>query len=210
MTADASSNIESELHALKAVLSALESVSPGSRTRIIIYAQETFGITAGETRTAGESGIGEVKARDRKTSPTDIRTLKEQKQPSTGIEMATLVGYYLAELARSDERSETVTKGDITKYFKQAGFPLPAAPDMTLVQAKNAGYFDSAGRGMYRLNPVGHNLVAHGLPRQRGDNAVGHGSRRRVATGVTKPQVARRGSKSRGSSRSKGKAKPQR
>jgi hypothetical protein len=37
---------------------------------------------------------------------------------------------------------------------------------MTLVHTKNAGYIDPAGRGLYRINPVGHNLIAHALPRQ--------------------------------------------
>ena len=36
---------------------------------------------------------------------------------------------------------------------------------MTLVDTKNAGYLDNgSARGLYRLNPVGYNLVAHSLP----------------------------------------------
>jgi hypothetical protein len=36
-----------------------------------------------------------------------------------------------------------------------------------LVDARGAGYFDSAGRGKYKLNPVGHNLVVHKLPKKK-------------------------------------------
>jgi hypothetical protein len=34
---------------------------------------------------------------------------------------------------------------------------------MTLSNAKNAGYLNALGGGQYRLNAVGHNLVAHKL-----------------------------------------------
>ncbi|MGK2932078.1 MAG: hypothetical protein ACSLFD_04830, partial [Solirubrobacterales bacterium] len=49
---------------------------------------------------------------------------------------------------------------------------------MTLPNATQAGYFDATGEtGKYRLNPVGYNLVVHGLP----SGAEGT-SRRRPAT----------------------------
>jgi hypothetical protein len=95
----------------------------------------------------------------------DIRTLKEQKQPSSANEMAALVAYYLAEVAPEGERTQEVTKEHMAKYFKQAGYPLPRVIRQLLPNAKSAGYFDSAGEGKFRLNPVGYNLVAHNLPR---------------------------------------------
>ena len=61
-----------------------------------------------------------------------------------------------------------INKKDLEKYFKQAGFPLPKAVGQTLVDAKSAGYMDaSSTRGRYKLNPVGHNLIAHSLPRKQ-------------------------------------------
>jgi len=53
----------------------------------------------------------------------------------------------------------------VETYFKIASFPLPQQLRMTLPNAKNAGYFDLAGDGEYKLNAVGHNLVAHSMPR---------------------------------------------
>ena len=91
----------------------------------------------------------------------DIRTLKETKDPKTAIEMAALVAYYVSELAPAADRRNEITKSDIERYFKAAGFNLPADAGFTLVNAKNAGYIDSAGTGQYKLNPVGYNLVAH-------------------------------------------------
>jgi hypothetical protein len=83
--------------------------------------------------------------------------------------MAALVAYYLKHLAPAEDRKEAISREDIEKYFGQGGFPLPEKPQFTLTNAKNAGYFDSAGTGLYRLNPVGHNLVAHNLPSKTGE-----------------------------------------
>jgi len=117
----------------------------------------------------------------------DIKTLREEKQPSTASEMAALVAYYLAELASQSERAPHVTAEDVLKYFKQAGFPLPKARAMLLPNAKNAGYFDSLGDGKYRLNPVGYNLVAHNLPRSGTDSPTGKARKpRRAAKKKTK------------------------
>ena len=95
----------------------------------------------------------------------DIKSFRAEKQPTSANEMAALVAYYLAELAPESERKHEVDTEDMVKYFKQAAFPLPRAPRMLLTNAKNSGYFDSGNAGGYRLNPVGHNLVAHNLPR---------------------------------------------
>ncbi len=103
---------------------------------------------------------------------TDIKTLKEQKRPSSAIEMAALVSFYLSEHASETDRKDEVDVDDMVKYFKQAGFKLPQRPQVLLVNAKNAGYFDSAGGGKYRLNPVGYNLVTHNLPRSQSESPI--------------------------------------
>ena len=97
--------------------------------------------------------------------PKDIRSLKEEKNPSSAREMACIVAYYLEHLAPIAERKTSISTEDITKYFKQAGFPLPSAIPQLLKDSKTAGYFDSGDRGSYKLNPVGYNLVVHSLPK---------------------------------------------
>jgi hypothetical protein len=116
--------------------------------------------------TAPPAGIGNpVRAVARSLdSGTDIRALKEQKQPTSAKQMACVVAYYLGELAPDKERKNTVTVADLEKYFKQAGYPLPQKLEQLLVDAKKAGYFDSEARGEYALNRVGHNLVVHRMP----------------------------------------------
>lgn len=99
----------------------------------------------------------------------DIKTFKNQKQPTSAAQMACLVAYYLTELAPEGERKQTVTVSDLEKYFKQGSYPLPKTMDQLLVDGKKAGYFDSKARGEYALTRVGHNLVAHQMPRKSGD-----------------------------------------
>jgi hypothetical protein len=109
----------------------------------------------------------------------DVRSFGTEKSPRSANERVAVVAYYLTELAPETERKAEISAADITKYFKQAGFPLPGAARMTLVNARNAGYLDAgADRGTYRLNPVGHNLVAHSLPAS--SSARSNGGRKRA------------------------------
>ncbi len=78
-----------------------------------------------------------------------------------------MVAYYLESHAPDKDRKQTLETGDIEKYFKQAGFPLAKRMEQVLPDAKAAGYLDAAGRGRYKLNPVGYNLVVHSLPKVR-------------------------------------------
>jgi hypothetical protein len=107
--------------------------------------------------------------------------------------MVAILAYYLANLAPADQRRDHIVPDDIKRYFPQANFELPTAPPgMTLVNAKNAGYLDMLGTGQYRLNPVGHNLVTHKLPRAEG-SAPSRSTRRVKKTGkkTTKKKTAR-------------------
>jgi hypothetical protein len=95
----------------------------------------------------------------------DIRTLKEEKAPSTAAQMACIVAYYLKEVAVLPEKKDTVGTADMDKYFKQAGFKLPKKLNQLLIDCKQSGYLDSVSSGTYKLNAVGYNLVAHSLPK---------------------------------------------
>jgi hypothetical protein len=155
-----------ELTAMKTVLDSLQSLDSEARGRVLKYVFDRLGITS----PIGERGpgAGHVPPKEPQLQRlADIRSLKEEKQPKSNNQMAALVGYYLSELAPAGERKEVIGDADIGKYFKQAGFKLPQRPDATLANARNAGYFDHAGEGVYRLNPVGYNLVVHGLPREQ-------------------------------------------
>jgi hypothetical protein len=115
-------------------------------------------------------------------SIVDIRGFADGKSPKTVSEKVAVVAYYLAHLAPPAERRDQIGADDIQPYFIQAGFALPTSPgSMTLTNAKNAGYLNALERGQYRLNAVGHNLVAHKLPA-----AEGGGKRRNAKRAASK------------------------
>jgi hypothetical protein len=95
----------------------------------------------------------------------DIKTLKNEKQPSSAKQMACVVAYYLTEIAPENEKKRTVNASDLEKYFKQAGYPQ-VKMDQLLIDCKKSGYLESEARGEYTLNRVGYNLVAHQLPKK--------------------------------------------
>lgn len=176
-------NPDPELEAIHAVLRALAGLDDEGRQRVVDYVFRRLGLIlplASERGPASAASTpsppANVDLRTAAVPPTgahvrDIRSLKDAKQPRSAIEMAVLVAYYLSEIAPQSDRKSEIGTDDINKYFKQADFPLPGRPRKTLLDAKAAGYIDSAARGAYKLNPVGHNLIAHGLPAS-GDNAT--------------------------------------
>jgi hypothetical protein len=95
---------------------------------------------------------------------TDVRALKEEKNPKSATQMAAVVAYYLKELAPDGERRDTVRTPDLEKYFKEAKYELPKKLEQVLVDSRRAGYFEVVTRGEYKLTRVGYNLVAHRLP----------------------------------------------
>lgn len=167
-------NIDVELSAIKAITEALTSLNRDARQRVLNYAVQLLELSAPSTSLLGPTGVpSQAAAQTTSTAPSpvadeklvDIRSLKEQKNPSTDIEMATLVAYYVRHMAHEGERKDEIGAEDIEKYFIQAGYPLPSKKQFTLVNAKKAGYLEGTTRGKYKLNSVGYNLVAHNMPR---------------------------------------------
>lgn len=196
--------ISPELEALTTVVRALQPLSPPIRERVINSALMLLGGSPSfaapqpriqpviSTTGAVQEPRGTIDQPEGRAI-TDIRTLKEDKQPRTATEMATLVAYYLAEIAPVGEGKDKIGSADITKYFKQANFKLPANAKMTLVHSKNAGYLDALGSGDYQLNPVGYNLVTHNLPGKA--TTPGTQKKQKKGPGKAKKASPRRGKK---------------
>jgi len=168
--------------AIDQITDALESLGEGARQTAINAACEHLGISS-PTASTSSTPAANLASALQSSSPAaaaaqaatpavankivDIRTLKEEKAPSSASQMACVVAYYLQELAPEKDRKNTVSAKDLEKYFKQAQFKLPKTMSQLLPDAKASGYFDSAaGKGEYALNAVGYNLVAHSLPKK--------------------------------------------
>ena len=178
-------DFQAEIDAIKKVHDLLEPLNIDARKRVVDYVLGTLGIKhvaqdskkSEVTAKYSENGSNsnETKPNDDRGSSKDtlidIRSLKEQKDPKSACEMAVLVAYYLGEHAPESERKELIGTDELKKYFKQAGYPLPTAPRVTLSQAKASGYFESEGHGEYKLNAVGFNLAEHRMP-TKGSSSV--------------------------------------
>jgi len=170
-------NIDVELKSIKAIAMALTPLNKDAQQRVLNYAIQHLGLSSPSQPLASTGGVAnqgvDAAALIRATASSavtdqklvDIRSLKEQKKPTTDIEMATLVAYYMKHAAPEKEPKDEIGTEDIEKYFIQAGYPLPSEKQFTLPNAKKAGYLESTSRGKYKLNSVGHNLVAHNMPR---------------------------------------------
>ncbi len=164
--------------AIDQIIDALDALEQNARQTAIDAACSHLGIQpvvgspstlkqppSGSSKLSKPSHTTSQPMRGKKTELVDIRTFKEQKQPKSAKQMACVAAYYLKELAADGEKKETLTTQDLEKYFKQAGFKLPKAINQVLLNAKASGYFESTGKGEYKLNAVGYNLVAHSLPK---------------------------------------------
>jgi hypothetical protein len=168
--------MDKELEAIKQIIEALDSLEIEEKKRVLDYVFNRLGLKSIKSDEPSQFNIvspnepSQYQERPENivypSTIKDIKSLKEEKQPQTAIQMVALVAYYLSEIAPIEERKNTINSEDITKYFKQARFELPKGePIYTLRNARNSGYFDSTSEtGVYKLNPVGYNLVAHNLP----------------------------------------------
>jgi len=167
--------------AIDQVIAAIEPLNADARKTVLEAVCAHLKITIGnvaasrlpETPTVEDQNHVQDKVIPPPAAPTsqpskDIRSLKEEKAPSSAKQMACVIAFYLQEYAPEKERKDTISTVDLKKYFKQAGFKLPQHIGQVLVDAKASGYFDSSTRGEYKLNAVGYNLVAYNLPNNTG------------------------------------------
>jgi hypothetical protein len=160
-----------ELEAIGKILGALAELEGESIQRVLDYVLERLSLGKAPRSGSQATSIsitGHAPTVD--VSPASqarrisIRDLKDEKRPTSANQMAALVAYYLSEVVDHEARKEAINSSDLQTYFKQAGFRLPKLLRNALPNAAAAGYFNAVGNGLYRLNPVGYNLVVHKLP----------------------------------------------
>jgi hypothetical protein len=171
---------DKELEAISSIIGTLTPLNEVERSRVLEYVLKRLDMATVQAPPGAkfdDAGVPVTSAANR--SVVDIRSLTAEKQPRSATEMVALTAYYLSELAPEGERSETINTDAIRRYFKMAGFPLPSVLRNVLPNAASAGYLENVSRGEYRLNPVGYNLVVHGLPRSGSPGPVPSGKKAR-------------------------------
>jgi hypothetical protein len=184
-----SDDIEKEIEAIKSLLIVLEPLDSQVRESVLGYVLKRLNIrlpadsqiqTVPPITTPLQSKEFQLPKTQVKKEPIHLRDLKDEKKPQSAIEMAVLVAYYLSHVATGTEHKDIIVPKDIETYFKIADFKLPRKSEFTLPNTKKAGYLNSVGKGKYKLNPVGYNLVVHNLPRT-GESLKTQAKRKKVS-----------------------------
>jgi hypothetical protein len=185
MTQDSSSprpTVVDELDLAKAVVGSLRGHDKAIQARAIRFATETLGLDALIPRLGGITSVGAGRESDQSAMvPTaavssrrgDIKQFAQDKRPSSDVEFAVVVAYYFAFEADEAKRKESIGPNDLIEAARHVGRARPQRARGPLNRAKNAGYLDSVGAGVFKINNVGENLVAVTLPRSGSEPAIG-------------------------------------
>lgn len=174
----------------KSLFDQLDGLDKERQHRVLRWVAESLGIAL-HVKTPGTPATNEPAsfhpgATDTPLTPqslgsrsTDIKSFVTAKNPKSDVQYAAVVAYYYRFEAPAEERKETITSEILQESTRLAGRTRLTKPVMTLNNSKNLGYLDPAGRGSFKINTVGENLVAMTLPgtqgRQGDDPPSGNG-----------------------------------
>jgi len=145
---------------VRTIVLALQNFEKEDQRRIIRWAQEKLELAPGTHSATPSSGGIQPPPR-----PVDIRNFVEQKKPSSDIEFTAVVAYFHRFEAIDIERKEEISAEDLQEAARKTVRPRLKRPSDTLQNALKSGLLDKgSGRGLYKINTVGENLVAMILP----------------------------------------------
>ncbi len=168
--------VQNDFDAAKAIYEQLKDIPKERQQKILRWIAETFDLAL---HTRGTSPREAPHAPEPDSTPSvpepepptverrasvDIKTFVAEKQPKSDMQFAAVVSYYYQFVAPEQSRKDTVDSATLIDAARLANWKRPPRPGMTLTNAKNQGYLDSVGKGGFRLNSVGENLVAMTLP----------------------------------------------
>lgn len=168
---------KSPLDAAQKIVAELEGMTPDHQLLAVRFAMETIGLQAPAAAPPPTPQIhtpvpSMPSAISQGTDhSTDIRSFTTMKSPKSDRQFAAVVAYFYQFEARPEDRKDFIDADTMREAARLAGRAQVQRWNMTLTNAKNAGYLDTAGTGKYKLSSVGENLVAITLP---GDGPAGH------------------------------------
>lgn len=188
-------NKHDDFDAVRALVDTLSPFEVKDRERIIRWACEKLSMASDAVAattvpviapmpretTGADAGAATLTIRPVK----DIKSFVQEKSPKSDQQLAAVVAYFYKFEAPADQQKETISGSDLQDACRKADCTRPARPAQTMLNAFNAGYFDKADHGQYRLNSVGENLVAMVLPAGSSD-AKPRTIKRRIGKAVSK------------------------
>jgi hypothetical protein len=177
-----------EFDATRIIVDQLKDFSAENQQMIIKWACEKLGVSQPSLNPSSVvvplENVAESLTSSVLAPAMNIKSFVEEKDPKTDMHFATVVAYYYRFVAQ--ERKETISAEDLQEATRLGGRRRLSNPAKTMSNATSAGLLDNAGRGLYRVNTVGENLVAMVLP----DGAMnGAAPKRKAAKKVAKKVV---------------------
>jgi hypothetical protein len=188
-----------DLEAVRILVDTLQPFTSDDRERITRWAREKLGMTASvapapaaRVETSGDTPREALVAATQ--AAVDIKKFVTEKAPRSDVHFAATVAYYHQFKAPESQRKDSITKEDLVEACRQVDRKRPKVPAQVLVNAYHDGLFDRGGKGSYKLNSVGENLVAMALPGTNDTAKTAKRTRKSVhRKGNGKKKGARRG-----------------
>lgn len=174
MSSTSASNTKSPLEVAQNIVAELTGLTSDHQSLAIKFACETLGLQLPAAMLPSVAPI--IHSTQQPTQhaavsadhSTDIRSFTAMKAPKSDQQFTAVVAYFYQFEARPDDKKETIDAETMKEAARLAGRPQVERWNMTLTNAKNAGYLDAAGNGKFKLSSVGENLVAITLPNDSG------------------------------------------
>jgi hypothetical protein len=182
-----------EFDAAKQITDILKNVDKAKHQQVLKWVSESVGAALPMATPQGTlnpnaaaAGGGLIPPSPPAGTPTsDIRSFVKEKNPKSDIHFAAAVAYYYRFLAPRDDRRDSVNGEILQDSARKSGREVFTQPVTPLGNAVKQGYLDRVGRGDFRLNAVGENLVAMTLPGTNND-AGGRSSQKKSKTRTRK------------------------
>jgi hypothetical protein len=186
-----------DLEAVRVLAETLQPFTSDDRERIIRWAREKLGMTAGVAPALGpRPEVSGDTPRDATVAVSqgvvDIKTFVTEKAPKSDVHFAATVAYFYQFKAPESQRKDSIVKEDLVKACREVQRKQPKVPAQVLVNAYRDGLFDRGGKGSYKLNSVGENLVAMALP---GTNDTAKAPKRARKAASRKAQPKKKGAR---------------
>jgi hypothetical protein len=161
MTKDATTD---EFDVLRSIVDQLKGLGPDDQRRVIKWACEKLGIDApsGSSSTTPHTPAATPSHPHMLATVANIKSFVDEKTPLSDMHFATVVAYFHRFMAA--EKKDAIGAEDLQEATRLVGRQRLQNPGQTMINASSSGLLDKVGRGLYRVNTVGENLVALVLP----------------------------------------------
>jgi hypothetical protein len=136
-----------DLEAVRVLAETLQPFTSDDRERIIRWAREKLGMTAGVAPALGpRAEISGDTPRDAPAAVSqgvvDIKTFVTEKAPKSDVHFAATVAYFYQFKAPESQRKDSIVKEDLVKACREVQRKQPKVPAQVLVNAYRDGLFD--------------------------------------------------------------------